>query len=169
MILDAFWFFLPAGIANMSPVLANKIPGLNQWNTPIDFGKTYHDQRIFGDHKTWRGLSFGVAVGILTALLLHKTLYTYAVSPVLAGFLLSFGALAGDAVKSFFKRRVSIRPGSSWFPFDQADYIFGALLLSYYFLKPTAVFIATIFVLYFGLHLVTSYLGYLLGLKDKPI
>jgi hypothetical protein len=38
----ALWFFLPAGVANAAPVFANKIPVLNRWKTPMDFGKSYN-------------------------------------------------------------------------------------------------------------------------------
>jgi CDP-2,3-bis-(O-geranylgeranyl)-sn-glycerol synthase len=41
--------------------------------------------------------------------------------------LLGFGALAGDSIKSFFKRRVGVKPGKRWFPFDQIDFVIGAL------------------------------------------
>jgi CDP-diglyceride synthetase len=36
--------------------------------------------------------------------------------------------MTGDAVKSFFKRRLGITPGKSWFPFDQLDFVLGAIL-----------------------------------------
>jgi CDP-2,3-bis-(O-geranylgeranyl)-sn-glycerol synthase len=94
------------------------------------------------------------------------------------GFLLAFGALAGDAIKSFAKRRVGhmsggkatgIPSGKSWFPFDQIDYIVGALLLSWPVLQPSLALVAAIVVMYFGLHLVATYLGYRLGLKSDPI
>jgi CDP-2,3-bis-(O-geranylgeranyl)-sn-glycerol synthase len=46
------------------------------------------------------------------------------------GFLLGLGAMAGDAAKSFFKRRLGIAPGHPWIPFDQIDFQIGALLLA---------------------------------------
>ena len=39
---------------------------------------------------------------------------------------MGLGAGVGDAVKSFFKRRVGIAPGSSWLFFDQLDFFVGA-------------------------------------------
>src|SRR5688572_26202428 len=65
----AFWIFLPAGIANMSPVLANKIPQLNRWKTPFDLHLKWHGSRLLGDNKTWRGVVFGTAMAVLTILL----------------------------------------------------------------------------------------------------
>jgi CDP-2,3-bis-(O-geranylgeranyl)-sn-glycerol synthase len=44
-----------------------------------------------------------------------------------------FGALFGDITKSFFKRRVGKNRGEDWIPFDQIDFIAGALGLSFIF------------------------------------
>lgn len=169
--IAAVLFFLPAGISNMSPVLANKIPYLNQWKTPLDFGYTYKGKRLLGDNKTLRGLVAGTVMGGITAMIVSKlnanTVVT--VTPFIAGCLLGFGALAGDAIESFFKRRVGIKPGDSWFPFDQTDYIAGGLLALYPFVQLPLWVIMTVFVVYFGLHLLVAYIGYKLGLKDKPI
>ena len=53
IIFQAFWFILPAYVANAS---AKLIGG----GIPVDFGKTWKDgKRILGDGKTWRGLLFG--------------------------------------------------------------------------------------------------------------
>lgn len=170
----AFLFFLPAGIANMSPVFANKILILRDWKTPLDFGKSWHGKRLLGDNKSLRGLVFGTAMAALTALLIRlftnpaDNLQIHA-SFILVGALMGAGALLGDAVESFFKRRVGVAPGNSWFPFDQIDYIIGGLLVIYPIYRPPLSLMTTILLLYFGLHLTTSYVGYLLGLKDKPI
>ncbi len=169
--IAAILFFLPAGISNMSPVLANKVPYLNKWMTPLDFGKTYKGQRIFGANKSWRGLITGTIMGGITAVIVSKlnanTVIT--VAPFWAGCLLGFGALAGDAVESFFKRQSGVKPGDSWFPFDQTDYIIGGLLAILPFQPLPYWIVVTVFIAYFGLHLTVAYIGYKLGLKDKPI
>jgi CDP-2,3-bis-(O-geranylgeranyl)-sn-glycerol synthase len=54
--------------------------------------------------------------------------YTF-YNSVLIGFLLGFGALLGDSIKSFFKRQLSIKPGRPFPVFDQIDYVLGSLLL----------------------------------------
>lgn len=167
----AILFFLPAGVANMSPVIANRLPVIKDWNTPMDFGKTWQGKRILGDNKRVRGLVFGTLMGGLTAVVVSKlnanTVVT--IAPFWAGSLLGFGALMGDAVESFFKRRRRLAPGQSWFPFDQTDYIVGGLIAIYPFVQLPVWVITTIIVVYFGLHLAVAYLAYLLGLKDRPI
>jgi CDP-2,3-bis-(O-geranylgeranyl)-sn-glycerol synthase len=88
---------------------------------------------------------------------------------IVYGFLSGMGALLGDAIKSFFKRRVNIKPGSTWFPFDQIDYIVGGILFLMPLIMLTLVQYLITFFVWFGMHLISTYIGYLLKLKDKPI
>lgn len=175
-VIAAILFFAPAGIANAAPIFANKIPLLNRWNTPMDFGKSFRGHRIFGPNKTWRGLITGTLVGGLVAYL--EAITVYKINPastrlvatsVAGGMLLGFGALLGDAAESFFKRQVGVVAGQSWFPFDQSDYILGGLLVSFPFFDVGAGTYVWVFAVWFCLHIVMSYIGYLLGLKDEPI
>jgi CDP-2,3-bis-(O-geranylgeranyl)-sn-glycerol synthase len=166
----AFFLFLPAGIANMAPVLANKIPLLNRWKTPLDFGKSFRGQRILGDNKTWRGLATGTLLaGLVSSLEWYVFSQVFSTTALKYGLLLGFGALLGDAVESFFKRRVNVKPGHSWFPFDQVDYIIGGLLFTVPFYPLSIILVPFIIILFFGLHLIASYIGYLLNLKERPI
>jgi CDP-2,3-bis-(O-geranylgeranyl)-sn-glycerol synthase len=173
-LIEAFLLFLPAGIANMTPVLANKVPRLNRWQTPMDFGRSFQGKRIFGTHKTWRGFLSGVVGGTLAGALLHVGGYHASVVSGFGEYLLfcaaiSAGTLIGDAVKSFFKRRAGVSSGSSWFPFDQIDFIVGSLIFMLPFGLPPLKIIICIFILYAGLTMLASYLGFLGGLKKKPI
>jgi CDP-2,3-bis-(O-geranylgeranyl)-sn-glycerol synthase len=135
-VLAVLYFFLPAYAADMSPVLVRDVfLGLA---TPIDGGWTFRGKRIFGAHKTWRGLLAGVAAGMVVFLgqrllwnvgfLQDLALIDYGRYTVLPGFLMGLGALVGDAAKSFFKRQVGIDPGASWLVFDQLDFFVGAYL-----------------------------------------
>lgn len=168
----ALLFFLPAGLSNMTPVFSSKIPVLRNWETPLDFGKTYKSVRIFGKNKRWRGLISGIVVGTIVGFLLYEPFFAddfTKLTYVLAAASMSAGALIGDAVESFFKRQKKIPSGQPWFPFDQTDYIFGGLL----FVLPFGILelwlVMWVIGLYFGLHLISSYIGYLLGLKELPI
>lgn len=66
-VLQALLVFLPAYVANMSPVLVAKlIPG---WKAPIDGGRLGKDGKpLLGPGKTWRGLVGGTLAGGLTAI-----------------------------------------------------------------------------------------------------
>lgn len=181
-ILFALWFFLPAGVANMVPILAVKVPFLQGWNAPMDLGRTYRGKRIFGSHKTWRGLASGVIVA--TAVLwLQQYLVVhvgwlggismpvdYAVLPVLVvGPLFAIGALGGDAIESFFKRQRGVAPGRGWFPFDQLDYIIGGAIATMPFVTLSLAQYVWLALLWLLVHLAASAVGYALGLKERPI
>lgn len=157
----AFWFFLPAGLANMFPILAAHLPGLKKLDYPMDFGLCLRGRRILGPHKTMRGLAVGVLVAALVMFLQGR--------PLMLGVLLGLGALFGDAAKSFFKRQLDILAGESWFLFDQLDYILGGILLTYWHTPLTWAQYGYVVGVYFALHLVFSAIGYLLGLKQKAI
>ena len=171
IILAAILFFLPAGVANMTPVFVSKLPMLRKWNTPIDFGRTFRGKELFGSHKTWRGLICGTLAGALTGYLLPSGLIAdyYPHWSVVVAASMGFGALVGDAVKSHFKRRLNIASGGTWFPFDQLDYIAGGLLFVAPFGVPSLGLACIVAVSYFALVIVSTHIGYWLGLKDSPL
>jgi len=139
VIIQAFWLILPAYIANGSAVLVGG-------GTPIDFGKMWKDgKRILGDGKTWRGLFAGAFLGItggfglsIVAIYAKSSDFTFLglnnfgrfplMIPIV--FSICFGALLGDIIESFFKRRIGKTRGEDWILFDQIDFIFGALFFS---------------------------------------
>jgi CDP-2,3-bis-(O-geranylgeranyl)-sn-glycerol synthase len=137
IILQALWLILPAYIANAFAVIVGG-------GTPIDFGKTWKDgKRILGDGKTWRGLFSGAFIGMtagfglsVAAKYIAMSDYAYLNLNDFEGFplmiplifSLCFGALLGDIVESFFKRRIGKKRGEDWIVFDQLDFIVGALV-----------------------------------------
>ena len=108
---------LPAYFANMAPVIAKKI---NFLKVPLDFGKKISNKPIFGKNKTFRGLVFGVLFAVIIAyiqyifdnygIFMDLPLTDYS-NWLLLGFLMGFGAIFGDLVKSFIKRRLNYDPG----------------------------------------------------------
>lgn len=179
-IFFAFWFFLPAGLANMVPIFAAHTPILKRWEFPMDFHLQFRGQRVFGTNKTIRGLIIGIMVAIIVVYL-QKVLSwhsTYLQSlPVdyrninffLLGLLLGAGALLGDAVESFFKRQMNLPAGQSWLFFDQLDYIVGGIIFSYWYQPLGVLEYCYIIVIYFALHLISTVSGYVLGLKQNAI
>jgi CDP-2,3-bis-(O-geranylgeranyl)-sn-glycerol synthase len=144
IIIQAFWIILPAYIANASAKLLGG-------GTPIDFNKKYKDgKRILGDGKTWNGLIIGGFIGvvagfamataapIINQILFENNVDTLTVTdffgfpfmiPIIAS--ITYGALLGDIIESFFKRRRNIKRGQDWIPFDQLDFILGVLFFSF--------------------------------------
>lgn len=174
-ILMCLWLALPGALANMMPVFVQRIPFLA---APVDFGKSWRGKRIFGDHKTFRGFFFGI-LGAIVVAYIQSVFYQYpaiqAISfidfsetnVVVFGFLMGFGVLFGDLVKSFFKRRVNIEPGKSWFPWDQLDLIIGALVFVSLIKIPSWQMIVFFIVAGPLLHLGFNYLGYVLKIKKN--
>jgi CDP-2,3-bis-(O-geranylgeranyl)-sn-glycerol synthase len=170
LIFFTLWFFAPAGFANLAAFLAGKIQFLNKFSYPADCYMKFRGKRILGNHKTVRGFIAAILVGIIVCSIevflydsffgIRQLVYVdYSqVNAVLLGALLGFGALFGDALKSFFKRQFGISPGTSWFPFDQIDYI--RLSFPEYFV---------LFVVWFLMHPLLTFIGYLFKLRHQPI
>jgi CDP-2,3-bis-(O-geranylgeranyl)-sn-glycerol synthase len=169
----ALWIMLPAYIPN--PVAA-----LSGGGTPIDFGRNYTDgRRIFGDGKTWQGFGIGILAGIITGLIL---MWLAQQSPqaglpehtLLSVSLLASGALLGDLVKSFFKRRLKKERGTQWPVADQYDLVAGAFLLmlifdpAWLFATVTLPVFLIILILTPVLHRATNIVGYMLRIKEVP-
>ena len=114
----------------MVPPMAAKL--YPKWNLPLDGGKSWNGKRIFGDHKTVRGMVTGIIAAELVFWLLKNVLVSEVGRslPWYFGAAMGFGGLGGDAIKSFFKRRAGVASGVSWFPWDQIDWIVGMVLMS---------------------------------------
>lgn len=164
--LNAVWFIFPAWIGNM---LACTFGG----GRPIDGGRNFSDGRpLLGKGKTVRGLCVGIFTAVCAAFLQSFVNYTF--NPVFFGLLMGTGAMSGDLVKSFFKRRLNIKSGRPFPPFDQLDFILGALALYYgigpfvlnHFYQLNGMTLLFIFLLTPLAHLALNALGYVLGMKE---
>jgi CDP-2,3-bis-(O-geranylgeranyl)-sn-glycerol synthase len=152
--LGTLWQFLPAYFANAAPVLIHG-------GGPVDGGQSWLDgRRILGDHKTFVGSAAGVLVGTFIGVIQGN--------PV-QGFLFSTGAIAGDLLFAFIKRRLGLPPGSPWVVGDQIGFILVAILLgSLVEPRPTwaqdiAMVLTTI-----PLHYATNVLAWALRWKKNP-
>ncbi|MDD5111035.1 MAG: CDP-2,3-bis-(O-geranylgeranyl)-sn-glycerol synthase [Candidatus Altiarchaeota archaeon] len=184
VVLEALWFILPAYMANSIASDIAHIRFFEKYSYPLDFGFSWRNVRIFGPNKTWRGLFFGVAAALVTGFFQHSfhsesssllsgylhlgsSLHLPAMSLSLA-FLLGFGAIAGDAVKSFFKRRMGIESGMPAPLLDQLDYIFGAFFCAGLISPVNLEYFAIVVIITVPLHLVANFVAWLLKLKKVP-
>ncbi len=152
-VLAAVYLFLPAYFANASPVVLGG-------GEPLDGGRKWLDGKPFlGSHKTVKGTLLGVIVGAAVGVLQGNPL---------GGVLQSVGAVAGDIVASFFKRRWNLRPGEGMPLVDQLDFITFAVLLSYPVQRTTVGEAAAILAVTVPMHYLVNYVAWLLGLKDHP-
>jgi len=88
--------------------------------------------------------------------------------PYLFGFGMGFTALLGDAVKSFFKRRIKIAPGKIWFPFDQLDFLIASALFASFFVRFSPLMWLYIIIIGPILHIIINRLAFWLKLKNTP-
>ena len=176
-ILSCFYFFLPAYFANMIPPLLRRANLFNFLDREVDFGRKFLGEPIFGKHKCWRGVIFGIILGILVAgfqFWLYQFPFIQKISLIdyqkinilLFGFLISAGAVSGDLLFAFFKRRLGLPPGARFIPWDQTNYVIGAALFLTPIFKIDILIWITLFILTFLLHLIVNRLGYYLRLHQ---
>ena len=176
LILTALYYALPGMVANMTPIIVRK--WMKSLAVPIDFGKKLGGKPVFGGHKTYRGFIFGILAAILIAFL-QVELYRRGIFRSISyidygsacficiGAILGFGALFGDLVKSFFKRRLNVRPGKRWIPWDQVDYSLGIIVFALFIKPMTFWMVVTMLIAGPALSILTSRIGYLLKMRES--
>jgi CDP-2,3-bis-(O-geranylgeranyl)-sn-glycerol synthase len=151
---ETIYIYLPAYLANASPVLLTG-------GGPLDRGRTWIDgEPLFGDHKTVRGTISGLVVGIIAGFILMMPL---------RGVLLSVGAIGGDIIVSFIKRRLKLKPGAMFPVADQMGFIvFAVLLVSLVQPSPPWERAVAILVATLPIHYMTNVFAWALKLKSNP-
>lgn len=154
------YFMAPAYVANMLPPFLAHWRG---WNPPIS-------RRWLGSHKTVLGGLAGVLGAVATTFVQSQIGWGGGVE-VDRGWLeigarFGLGAMAGDAVKSFFKRRVGVPPGRPWIPFDQLDFVIGALVLVWPAASLSGWDVPWILVVSAVGHVLVNHVGYWLGIRQ---
>lgn len=150
--LRVLWLAAPVVVAGVLHMVVVKLHLLAPLAKPIDGGRSWRGERIFGDHKTWRGI---VVMVVLSALvvglqtLAHEhfawaralAYYDYGAVPWhVSGAILGLGYVLAELPNSFFKRRLGVRPGATESPVglvvDQADSVIGCVLAMYLYWTP---------------------------------
>jgi CDP-2,3-bis-(O-geranylgeranyl)-sn-glycerol synthase len=155
--VSALYIIVPIYCTNGAPVIFGG-------GEPIDFGRTLSDgERVFGNHKTIRGflsgLLVGGLVGIVESILLGASLLEIAL-------LASAGALLGDLLAAFMKRRLGIQPGKPLPVVDQLDFVLGAVVAVSLISVPTPGTLVILLCVTPPIHLLTNMGAYKLGLKS---
>jgi CDP-2,3-bis-(O-geranylgeranyl)-sn-glycerol synthase len=182
--LAVLWVMIPAYIANSFATLPRGR------GPPMDFGRVWPNdgRRILGPSKTWSGYLFaGVATipfGMFLAWLILVAPPPYQIVPALTptvlaaipyAAMLSFGAMTGDALGSFVKRRLNRPSGARTLLLDQLPFVLVPIGLGLIFYRPLfwgvfgsweAVLWLLVFTLF--LHAAFNWIGYKAGLKKVP-
>jgi CDP-2,3-bis-(O-geranylgeranyl)-sn-glycerol synthase len=169
LLLQALWFILPA-------YAANAFPPLIRGKRPLDFGKKFHKHRILGDGKTFEGTIGGILFGFFIGLI---QIYVQGFIPaewklnliemsMPLVLLLSTGAIFGDIIGSFAKRRLDIERGEHAPLLDQLDFLVLAILSAGFILSIKSEIIIVLLIITPPIHWITNVIGYLARIKKTP-
>lgn len=155
LITSVLLFIGPSYVANAAPLLFGG-------GRTLDGGRVLCDgQPIFGAHKTVRGVVAGILAG--TVIGLCESLVDSRLA--IAGLMIAVGAVLGDLLGAFVKRRLGVEPGRAFPILDQLDFVLGSLVFGYAFF-PIGPYSVILFVVVTPpIHLATNYGAYLLGIK----
>ena len=178
------WVLLPTYAAN---ALATLPKGRGP---PMDFGRVWprDGRRVLGPSKSWSGFFAGallaMPIGLLEAWLILLAPPNLRIVPqfgptVAAAVplvaLLTFGAMSGDALGSFVKRRLGRPSGARTFLLDQLPFVvvpvlLGLVLFPGVFVPTFVTWEAVLWLLVYtlGLHAAFNWVGYWAGLKKVP-
>ena len=182
LVLSAYviYFMLPAYLANVSALVFGG-------GKPVDFGRNFRDgRRIIGNGVTWKGTIIGTLIGTFIGIIqgsvsayygnvfslipgiiiIQGPIPTSIIQGALIGLFLGGGALIGDAVGSFIKRRIGIERGKAAPFLDQLDFVIGALVFASLIVFIPLNMIIIILIISIVLHLLTNIIAYLIGMKD---
>jgi CDP-2,3-bis-(O-geranylgeranyl)-sn-glycerol synthase len=133
------------------------------WNRPIS-------RRWLGEHKTVIGFGMGVLAAIMVTFIQSRVAWPGALVAydhwAVLGLRFGVGAKAGDSVKSLVKRRLAIAPGEPWIPWDQLDFVLGALAVVWGQAALSWTDLAAILLLTVAGHVLVNHLGYWTGIRD---
>src|SRR3989344_2197890 len=137
------------------------------------------NKRLFGENKTWLGYSCGVIAGVIGALIQGFLYLNFeffrniaiidysSINLIYFGYYLGFAAMFGDLLKSFIKRRVKIKPGDRFIPFDQIDFVVSAFVFISLIDFPGWPIVITGVLATFFLHIIVNHIGYFLKLREN--
>ncbi len=166
LLISSILYIMPAYIANASAVLF-------RGKSRLDMGMNFFDGRpVLGTHKTVEGFLGGVIAGTVYGVIQY--IFVPVVNPA-TSFLLALGAMTGDSIGSFIKRRLNLKSGELAPFLDQWDFVLGAFFLVYLgslvtrdIVLPGLVSALLILVLTVVFDLLANIGAYIIGLKDVP-
>ncbi len=167
LLLQSFWFIAPA-------YAANAFPPLMRGKTPIDKGKMFRGTRLLGDGKTIEGLIGGIIFGVFIGSIeifgqsYIPAEYSLASMTFPIVFMLSIGAMAGDLIGSFIKRRMKMKRGESAPFMDQLGFLLATLVFAAPFFILPATHMLVLVILTPIIHWLANVLGYCIKVKKHP-
>jgi CDP-2,3-bis-(O-geranylgeranyl)-sn-glycerol synthase len=197
LIMNAIVFIFPAFVANAAPTILGKGKRFNVSIDSGRYWKD--NKRILGDGKTIRGFVSGVVCGMISCVvilvlvaysgyslvytscfkegMLYRVLQPLGVNlgnngiilSALVGFLLGCGALIGDIIGSFIKRRSGLQRGESYPLMDQLGFLVVALIMVFPVIPWPLIWLIILVPITLGLHIGLNILSYVVGIQEVPL
>ncbi len=159
-LIQLLYLMLPVYFANMAPPFVKYWRG---WNRPIC-------APLLGSHKTIVGFGAGVLVAVIVVLIQRLVDWQKGAPTTMDwlpfGIVAGVCAMAGDSIKSFFKRRLRLAPGSRWIPFDQLDFVLAGLFALNYFVPLSWIDVLEICIISFVADVLVNQLSFALSIRD---
>ncbi|QKQ99593.1 CDP-2,3-bis-(O-geranylgeranyl)-sn-glycerol synthase [Metallosphaera tengchongensis] len=153
-------YYIPAFVANGSgPLVKN--------GTPIDFRRNFVDgRRILGDGKTFEGLLMAITYGTTVGVALS---FFFGYPWILISFGEALGAMVGDMIGAFIKRRLNIPRGGRALGLDQLDFVLGSTLFGILTgLRVSLIQFLFVALIAFLAHVVSNAIAFRLKIKSVP-
>jgi len=147
-------------VANGAPVIARYLLG-RRWGRPIDGG------RLFADGRPWLGPSKTIR-GVIAALLCTTVSAVLIGLPAVVGLLVALGAMFGDLLSSFSKRRLGIPSSNMALGLDQLPEVLIPALLVHRQLAISLAGVAGVVAAFVILELVLSQILFSLNIRRRP-
>jgi CDP-2,3-bis-(O-geranylgeranyl)-sn-glycerol synthase len=182
--IEVLWVLIPMYIASATATIPRGR------GPAMDLGHIWRSdgRRILGPSKTWSGFFFGSFFALPFALLeaglvlaappslqIVPMYGATLVAAVPVGILLTFGAMSGDALGSFLKRRMGRESGARTLLLDQLPFVvlpigIGLVLFPATFVPAFLSLegLAWLLVYTLALHAAFNWVGYWVGLKKVP-
>ncbi len=184
---QSLYLFTPLLLSSLLSALVIHFDWFAAYFRPIDGGHSLGGRRLFGDHKTWRGVVVAV-LGCIIGVWVQKHAVPSAwveqlavvdysrANPLAMGAAMGCGATLGELPNSFVKRRLGVAPGATamgvrailFFVWDQIDTLTGAWPLLLPWVRPSLPLVSWSFVLALIVHPLSSAVGYLIGVRKSP-
>ncbi len=191
-IISMYITLMPVIFAGIFTMIWCCLPILKKLKKPIDAGICLSDgERLFGDNKTWKGFVGYIFMNTLFSVLwgwgcnsvaylsshnfFYRSYENTLMYNLLVGVLLGLGYALFELPNSFFKRRLGIIPGKAptgfkrvFFIFiDQADSLFGCVLVVCLFYKMSVGFYFTYVFVGALTHIILNMLLYFVHLRKN--
>ena len=129
----------------------------------MDGGLKLGDKDLLGPHKTREGFIGASLTAFVISVLQRSVLKR---PEPLIGFLMGVGAMTGDALGSFIKRRIGVSPGGPLPVLDQIMFLIVAIAFVYPIYEVPLDRVLFLLIFTPAIHLAFNLIAYRLGLKE---